>query len=159
MALQSMTALASITLQQTSASVSFSGIPQNYRDLVLVVNAISTSNTNLDIRLNSDTSSSYPEFTMSNDGTGNWSVATTRTFLRLDYGGFIGTSSGHLNIIEFIDYSSTTKHKGVLARAGNISNGVSAIAGRWSNTSGINTILLMPTFSAGSTIDLYGRIA
>ena len=159
MALQSMTALASITLQQTSA-VTLSGIPGNYRDLILVVSGISTGNANLDIRINEDTGSNYPEVFMSGDGSSTFSIATTRSFLRLDYAGFITPAQGHINVVQFIDYSATDKHKTVLARGSNANNGVTATAGRWASTNAINSISIFQAgLTTGSTINLYGRIA
>jgi hypothetical protein len=161
MALQSITALASITLQSAS-SVTFSGIPGNYRDLILVVNGISTTNANLDIRFNGDTGINYPEVLISHDGNTLYrEFDANRSFLRLDYNGFIGTAPGHINVVQIMDYSQTNKHKTVLARASNGTlGGVAAVAGRYTSTNAINSISIFQSgLTTGSTINLYGRIA
>jgi hypothetical protein len=150
--------LATVTLGSSASSVTFSSIPATYRDLVLVINATASNNINVDVRFNGDTGSNYPEVFMAGDGTTTYSIATTRTFLRLDYVGFIGTVAGHNNIIQIMDYSATDKHKTVLARGSNANNGVAATAGRWANTAAITSIQAFAGFpySAGSTFNLYG---
>jgi hypothetical protein len=154
------TPLATVTLGSSASSVTFSSIPATYRDLVMVVNGITTTNANLDIRINGDTGSNYPEVLMSGDGSSTYSEATTRTYLRLDYNGFIGTTAGHVSIVQFMDYSATDKHKTVLARGNNASNGVVATAGRWTNTAAVTSIALInTTFAAGMTVSLYGIVA
>jgi hypothetical protein len=156
MALQSVTALASITLQSASASVSFSGIPQNYRDLILVFRGTPTSGNFIRTIFNNDiTAGNYFEIGMSSYNNG-YSAATNTNRFAYAWG---GNDSFNMQIM---DYSSTDKHKTVLVRNGNAANDVIARAGRWANTNSINSLAIeieTTTFATGSTFNLYGRIA
>jgi hypothetical protein len=148
--------LATVTLNST-ASVTFSNIPATYRDLILVTSLIAPSfNLSLDIRLNSDSGSNYTEVRMSGSGSATSSGTATRNFMRLDDFGFVGTTAGHVNIAQLMDYSATDKQKTVLARASNANNGVTGAACRWANTSAITTITFVNSHAAGSTFSLYG---
>lgn len=163
MALQSMTALASITLQQATASVSFSGIPQNYRDLVLVAaGTMSTNNLDINMTLNSDsTDSNYSRVWMSGRGDNNTATSGTSSQRRITAWGYWGTDQVANSIAQLMDYSVTNKHKTVLVRSNRQSSGLDAIALRWANTTAITSLELSPTsstFAAGSTFNLYGRI-
>jgi hypothetical protein len=170
MALQSMTALATITLQSASASVSFSGIPQNYRDLVLVLNGMNTTDdVTFSLRINEDSTANYSYVTARGRTTNlaQSSSLTSQTSMFIagwSYGQ--GTTKTTPVLMQFMDYSVTDKHKTMINRyQTNRDNGdgeVGMIAGRWASTSAINSISLFPnssTFKAGTTASLYGRIA
>lgn len=157
MALQSMTALASITLQEATASVSFSGIPQNYRDLVLVAffnGSVSGEVTFLQI--NGSASGSM----VGMRGNGSTAASYTSSSMFLSYaGGF--TSNFETAIANIPDYSQTNKHKTILCRADNPGSKTEAIANRWASTSAVTSIGIAPAtgnITAGSTFNLYGRI-
>jgi hypothetical protein len=161
MALQSMTALASITLQQASTSVVFSGIPENYRDLVIEVTGTGSSSGEYYLRFNNDSGSNYSSVVMYAPPVTRGS-GTGATYI----GASIGPSSPQPTIFQIIDYSATNKHKTVLHRTGLIvADGtfyVSANVNRWANTTGIASCsFTMPSgsFNSGSTFDVYGRIA
>jgi hypothetical protein len=152
MALQSMTTLASITLQEASASVSFSGIPQNYRDLVLVIAGTTNANNAIAIYFNADETGSNYSFV--NAGTfGSFAGAGSEA-------GEFGTAISN-GIIQVMDYSATNKHKTVLYRRNNINSNTGMGATRWANTAAITSLKLTQagSFQAGSTFNLYGRIA
>lgn len=164
MALQSMTALASITLQEATSSLSFSGIPQNYRDLVLVFNGTISAASYVRLRYNGDTGSNYSGVQMSGRADGTNSASGTYSAIDLPWnqpntGVIINTTA------QIMDYSATDKHKTLLARSSgtHVTFGFStyAEAWRWANTSAITTILVATTagsFNIGTTINLYGRI-
>jgi hypothetical protein len=160
MAIQSMTALASITLQQATASISFSTIPQNYRDLILVVNGKIVSGADaFTLQFNGDTGNNYNyvQFTGGGSSASTFAVLST-PFARL---GSIFTGDGSF-YGQIFDYSATDKHKTILGRGSTASSGVHMTASRWANTNAINSIRVFPngeTFAAGSTFNLYGRIA
>lgn len=158
MALQSTTALASITLQSSASEIVLSAIPNIYRDLILVINGSYTGGTEgyfyLDFNL--DTVSSYGRVDMY----GNGSTASSGAFANL-----IPITLGNtttLNITQIIDYSATDKHKSILTR-NNKASDFFALTGRWANTAAINSIRIRPfssySISAGTNISLYGRVA
>jgi len=146
--------LSNITLAASSLSVTFSNIPQNYRDLVLVWSGAASANTGLGVIFNSDTGSNYTRNLMI--GTGSSVVAASQT----DNGfGETGTTQSN-NIFHIMDYSAIDKHKTVLVKVSATSNFVAANAGRWANNSAITSVTLDPastnTFSANSVFTLYG---
>lgn len=160
MALQSMTALASITLQAASASVSFSGIPQNYRDLILVTagpGLVSGFVLQL-IHFNNDlTNSNYSSVRIY--GTGSSAASDTAASPRI---GNIYQNNINNTIVQIMDYSATDKHKTYLARQNMPNDILMAEAGRWANTSAINQLAISADgslFLSGQTFNLYGRIA
>jgi hypothetical protein len=159
MALQSTTAIATVTLQSVTPSVTFSGIPSTYRDLILVVNQLGTANaTGGILRLNSDSTSSYSRGFMF--GTGSTAAAGAGSGIYADIF-FPRTTLGNATF-HFLDYSATDKHKTILNRV-DVSDYVTwAAAARWANPAAINSLFLAPDsgqWAAGSTFALYGRIA
>jgi hypothetical protein len=72
------------------------------------------------------------------------------------------SSEVSIQVIQFMDYAQTDKHKTVLMRTNRAGGGVSMIAGRWASTSAITSIVLAPdggTFNTGSTFYLYGIVS
>lgn len=158
MALQSTTAIATITLQQASTEVVFSGIPVTYRDLILI---IANSNGEAQLRFNSDTGGNYNFVRMWGEGgSGQSSTGSGRTSL---YTGD-GSTAPSMSRIQIFDYSTTDKHKTVLSRndysPSVVNYNAFTVAGRWANSNAINTISITgSTYQIGSTFSLYGRIA
>lgn len=156
MALQSTTAIATITLQQASSTVTFSGIPNTYRDLILVMNFTTTGSASQYIYFNNDsTAGNYTGVYMR--GTG--SVANAGAT-----GQYISTTPGSQILVsaQIIDYSTTDKHTTYISRADNSAVQTVARSMRWANTAAVNTVLIANdsnSFAAGSTFSLYGRIA
>lgn len=152
MALQSTTALATITLQAASAEVSFSAIPNTYSHLVVVFNgSISTSN-NLPFYINGDTTSgNYSKVSVW--GTG--SAASSGLFF-----GAVWAGSSNVVTYTFIDANSTDKQKTALVKCDNASNEVSMQAVRWASTAAISSLTFAAgstyTYTAGSTFSVYG---
>jgi hypothetical protein len=163
MALQSTTALATVTLQAATPTVTFSGIPNTYRDLILVINGkLTANNIDINIALNSDTTvSNYSRVVMS--GT---TSSTTSSFTsdprKITGWGYWGNDQPATVTVQFMDYSATDKHKTFLTRAGRASSGLDAMASRYASLTAISSISLTPVsnfFDIGSTFSLYGRIA
>lgn len=146
--------LATTTLSSSALSVTFGSIPQDYRDLALVVNGSLTSTLeNLYILFNAD-GTGYSYVLML--GTGSSAISATysaRTWGELDTG--IGN-----NIYQIMDYSATDKHKTTLFRANRAGGGVTAQVGRWANTAAITSVAisggLSQGFASGTTLSLWG---
>lgn len=155
MALQSTTALSTITLQAAAAEITFSGIPNTYRDLVVVFNGSISTSSNSPFYVNGDlTSGNYSKVSAWGTGSGTGS------------GAFFGAIwAGYPNVVTytFVDANATDKHKTVLVRCNGASNEVSMQAVRWANTTAISSMTFAAgstyTYTAGSTFSLYGRIA
>lgn len=149
------TPLATITLGSSASSVTFSNIPNTYRDLILVVNGVASNTGDPTIKLNNSsadfnwsqiigTGSSIISNAVSNNSLGKYS--TTRFNL----------------IINLQDYAAN-KHKIILARSSAPGDDVRFIAMRWAQTTAVNSLTFgcagSDTFSQSSTFALYGVIA
>ena len=149
----------SVTLGASAASVTFSSITQDYRDLVLVINATSSlaARRTMFARFNSDTGTNYKSVRMVGFGSLIESATLNSSLFHI---GVVGASAGNASsVTSIMDYSATDKHKTLLNRKGDITDTVTAQAMRWANTSAINTILLWASsgdIAAGSTFYLYG---
>lgn len=153
-----MTPIANITLAQSSSDVTFSNIPNIYKDLVVTVTSTSTTGSEgySFMRFNNDAGSNYSRVEMVGNGSST-SSAVFSNLIPITYRGVIACQ-----IIQIMDYSSTDKHKTVLYRNNQPDNILLAGSGRWASTSSINVVSLVSfslAFAAGSTISIYGRIA
>ncbi len=152
------TPIASQTLSSAAASVTFSGIPQTYTDLVLVVAGTNASGLSGNgIRFNSDTSSNYSSTNLDGNGSSASSARhTNQTYIRAG----ISFTSQSISIINIQNYANTTTNKTVLARGGAAESYVRADVGLWRSTSAINSIFYFvdsgANFGAGTTFNLYG---
>jgi len=71
------TPIATQTLSTSAASVTFSSISGAYTDLVLIINAASSAQKDIDIRFNSDTAGNYSNTWMAGNGSSTHSGRTT----------------------------------------------------------------------------------
>ena len=151
MATTTYTPIASITLGSSASSVTFSSIPQDYRDLVLVFGGQGSAFASYEIRLNEDASNGSQIY-MRGDGGGPFSTSESK--ISWNFGAQQSTA-----ILHIFDYSATDKHKTTLQRSGNPSDFVFAFAGRYASTSAITSLEVgdaSATLAAGSTLALYG---
>lgn len=159
MATPTYTALGTTTLSSSASSVTFSNISSSYRDLTCVVYADGTAQTELYIRFNNDTSSTYTAVRMQGSGTAaGYNTYSGTGGMRIVGNGDIMTNFSFTATIHVPDYSATDKSKTLLSRT-NSSNGVDACAGNWPSTSAISSITLYPnsgSFDTGSTFSLFG---
>jgi hypothetical protein len=162
-ALQSITALINITLSTTSSEIKIESIPSNYRDLIVILAGIPTSNIVSGLmQINGDSASNY--FMSGMRGNGSTAVSYTQNtgYGFFDYAGDTLVNSTSLSKIQFMDYSLTDKHKTFLTRQDNASDVTEAMVHRWASNSAISSLRFYWTsgsFAAGSTISVYGRIA
>ena len=151
--------IGSQTLASATASVTFSSIPQGYRDLILVADYSATSAGYTKVFMNLATSS-YSSTSMRGNGstTGAYAVngdsylAPSFPLEELD------TNKAQL-IMNFFDFSLTDKHKSGLFRLNKSTQQVNAGAFRWGQTTALTSIKLEAsgtTYASGSTFTLYG---
>ena len=161
------TPIASQTLTSSAASVTFSSIPQDYRDLVVVTNGrgTTTSYTVMAVAFNGS-STGYEFVAMYGDGSATASYTESATVISANQIARSNSTSGYFTpvIFNIMDYSATDKHKSVLLR--NSGTGTNMIvlagAGRWANTSAITSMTFYPgngNFETGSTFELFGIAA
>lgn len=154
MATPTYTLIDSTVLGSAASSVTFTSIPADYRDLVLVVNNSANTGIVIEAQFNNDTGSNYYGVEMYGDGSST--TSGTRTGSEFDFrilGGF--------HIVQIMDYSATDKDKTCLQRY-NSSSIAGAQALRWDNTAAITEIDLNAssgTFAIGTSFYLYGVAA
>jgi hypothetical protein len=162
------TPIASVTLSDTASQVVFSGLPQTFRDLIVVASASGTVNDQgMRLRFNGDSGSNYSTVAMGGWSNTAFSFQTTTThalFYSIQIG--VNTNGIHTPVIgQIMDYSATDKHKTLLTRANGQNNSTTettALATRWANTSAINSMsftLSSGSFASGSTFTVFGVIA
>lgn len=162
------TPIASVTLSASASEVVFSGLPQTYRDLILVTNARTASGTSyFRMRFNGDAGSNYSHVQMLGfEGNGVQSASATLDSLDLDYVGNALTSQDNVHQLQIMDYSATDKQKTCLLRqkmhssAGDLR--VGAVAVRWASTSAITSMRIFlnsGNIASGSTFNLFGIVS
>jgi hypothetical protein len=145
------------TLVSVSSSVTFNNIPQNYRDLILVVvGAVTSTQGNNFLYFNNDTTqSNYLRVRM----LGNGSSPSSEL---LSNAGVSDMTVGAINqaIVQIMDYSTTDKQKTRLSRSDQPSSTVIAYASRWANTAAVTSLTFAGgnggDLASGSTLTLYG---
>ena len=145
-----------ITLAATSSTVTFSNIPQNYGDLVLVVNGAGTSGQgNNYLYFNGDTS------------TGNYSYVRIANASSVSASNpsvsDVTTSFNNLVTVDIFDYSAFDKHKTRLSISSNPSSTILAYASRWANTAPVTSITFAAqnsgNWATNTSFYLYGVLA
>jgi hypothetical protein len=153
------TPIASVTLSSAQSSVTFSGIPQTYTDLVLVASAKgSVNDRSFLVRFNSDTGSNYSgTYVFGSGSSASSGRYTSESSIRL--GAVISNTNFDTYVVSMNNYSNSTTFKSVLSRENVSTIGVVAMVGLWRNTSAITTLdflLNEGTFASGTTFNLYG---
>lgn len=158
-------AIQSYSLTGSQASVEFTSIPQTYRSLVVTTfNLTNTYSTGAYFYLNSDTTlTNYNYSALYSVGTGSGTSTYGNTTISPN---FMGGSTSQPGYGSFMiqDYTSTSKYKVWRGVDGAIDDGTSPynnnIGGVYNSTNAITalrmTIVSSRTWSAGSTITLYG---
>lgn len=148
--------LASTVLASPAGTVTFSSIPQTYRDLILVVSGTASSSAQIVCRFNASTSG-YTEQAMLGFSGGAIAYTVGVSYLSQL---FVGTTAT-LSIMKIMDYSAVDKQKTALYSIASDGVTVGSTFGRWQNQSAINQVSLSPegsgiTFLTGSTFSIYG---
>jgi len=156
--------IASQTLGDAASSVTFSSLPQNYTDLILVVNyGISANNFGLRIRFNGDTGSNYSDTGMYGSGSSPLSFRDTNATSILSSGTGLPNDALTANAIFNIqNYSNSATNKTVLIRGNVVTRETIALAGLWRNTTPITSIQMFVgsgNILTGSTFTIYGIAA
>ena len=155
----------------SSGSITFSSIPQTYKHLQLrflsrtTQNAPGYSETDVKLQLNGDTGANYSHHRIM--GTGSYTVTAAGVPSTNQIIVWSTIASGVSNVytsgvIDFLDYTSTSKYKTVRALHGQDFNGggnVLLVSGLWMNTAAISSLsmtLYSDSFTTASNFALYG---
>lgn len=162
-----------INITSTTASMTFSSIPQTYRHLQIRYIARDTGSStinNLAGYFNSDTTyTNYYWHLVEGTGTATTADAIQVSALPLSFGLAPGTSTGSnifgVGIIDILEYANTNKTKVFKTLSGMENNGgtnpyIRFASGMWNNTAAITSITLYPQPSGSlaqySSFALYG---
>lgn len=155
-----------IRITSDTSTITFTGIPQTYTDLVIVGNIASTGDDLVPtVRVGSGTIDSGSNYSQTTGGfIAGAGIASFRdsndTRMRFGRGGFSTTQPIGVFTLHFQNYSNTTTNKTVLARNSAFDRTVSMCVGTWRSTSAINIIQFTEysggTYVSGSTFTLYG---
>jgi hypothetical protein len=163
-------ALAEITLGTAASSVTFSSISQNYKDLVLVANAIGTANAFIGIRVNGLTGGSDYYYSQAitdgaaiiSSGSETARGGNQSSLLMVK----LGASKPAYSKIQILNYSvsgTTRNAKPVISEFADSSAatrkgafGFGTITSQSSNITSLTVGVSATTMSAGSTLCLYG---
>jgi hypothetical protein len=163
-------ALSTVTVPSGGvASITFAGIPQGYKHLQVRVMTRSTASGGEDfssLRLNGDSGSSYYwHFLFGNGASANASnPGASSTFIypyAIPASGFLANSFG-VQVIDILDYSSTSKNTTVRTVAGYDDNStggrIALTSGAWFNASAVNSLTFTcgGNFAQHSQFTLYG---
>jgi hypothetical protein len=154
--------LATVTLGTATASVTFSNIPNTYRDLIVVVNGSVSSGSSIYYRLNGDEGNNY--FMVVSQAFSATSTAFQDTVMIPWAPNNLTANERFMITSQFMDYSATDKHKTALHRLNGVSGGntfLAMSAARWGNTAAVTTLRVQANanLNIGSTLSLYGIVA
>lgn len=149
-----------ITLAAASSTVTFSAVPQSYRDLVLIVEGSVTASLTPSLRFNSDSGSNY-SFVSGAGNNNNAVYSTTGTTTFINPAPDFGTPERFNVTYQIMDYSQTDKDKTVLVRYGLNEQSPNMVASRWASTAAITTLTYFASanaFATGTVVSLYGIV-
>lgn len=150
------TSIATQTLGSSASSVTFSNIPQNYSDLILVFSGVGGNN--ISLRFNDDTTASYSVTRIQGDG----STAGSSRYNNITsmYGPYSATQN--TTIWQIQNYTNASLYKTALAKGGGAGTQVELYTGLWQKRTPITSITVITpsaNMSSGSTISIYGVAA
>lgn len=165
--------IAETILTGSATTVTFSGIPQIFRHLMLTCQArtdVAAEADGVMLRFNGDTGANYDRQSL----TGNAVTASalgSRAQISIQAGSVDAANSRAGNFspvsVQILGYTRTDNEKWILSQSGVFGNVsadadlfVQVFAGRWRNTTAISSLTLLPltgpNFVSGSRFGLYG---
>lgn len=162
--------IATVTLNSSQSTISFTSIPSTYKHLQLRGFTHSTaafSESLLKTQFNGDTASNYAFHQIRGDGSGTSSAAytsQTSIWIQAIPENGSGTSVFGGFIMDILDYANTNKNKTTRLLTGYDANGsgrVYFMSGLWQSTAAITSISIDGTYDSGqfaqyTSIALYG---
>jgi len=153
--------IATQTLGTATASVTFSNIPQNYTDLIIVGSTTHTSaNNNTYVQFNGDTAANYGSNYMFGTGSsasgGRISAGTLG--IPADYSS--STTNPSMFRFHLMNYTNTNMYKSIVSRNDEASSTQAlALAGMWKSYNPITSLTMTVSagnIASGSTFTIYG---
>jgi hypothetical protein len=156
------TPLQSIVLPNSQTSVTFSGIPQTYQDIVIVCNLKTVTSDSLVCRINGDASAIYSRTQIGGDGSTKQSTrgGSNTTGIMCAYGYADTSNFNAISIVNLNNYSDPNTKKNILTKNYNGGTGVSLFGTLWDRVGAVSSIEFRNdsgnAFATGCTFDLYG---
>jgi hypothetical protein len=153
--------IATTTLGSNTNTVTFSSIPSTYTDLVLVIRGTNSSSTDdVALELNGDTGTNYSRNFIDANGS-TLAAKLSNNLGSAALGGYVGSGSNFVSIIDIMNYSNTTTFKTQLGRGNDPTGYLSRTVNLWRNTSAISSIVCKwyassGQYGTGTTLSLYG---
>ena len=158
--------IATVTLSSAARDIEFTSIPGTYQHLQirLLTKSVITQGDVGDMTFNSDTGNNYAYHSLYGDGASAAAEAgTTRANIPLARMVTLSSTSVFgANIVDILDYASTSKYKTVRTLKGDDRNGSGAVlidSGLWMSSSAITSIKFSGrtnNFAQHTTAALYG---
>lgn len=150
-------AIATQTLGSSAATVTFSSIPSNYTDLILIATGKPTGAASMYMRFNSDTGNNYSYTMIYGNSAGSVAGYRLANIGVITYAVW-RTTNPQYAIVQIQNYSNTTTNKTCLMRSYDDDWTVRANSGLWRSTSAINRIDLISdsSYDTGCIFTLYG---
>lgn len=162
--------IATTTLTSAAQGITFTGISGAYTDLVLVLSLVSkTAGNDIRYRVGNgsiDSGDNYSATFLTGNGSASSSDRTTSTSLVGMMRTVATTTTPATFILNFQNYSNTTRVKTIIGISSSRGSEVGAHVGLWRSTSAINQIYIFEDgntspqqFDIGTTATLYGIAA
>lgn len=153
------------TASSTVTSITLSGIPSTYTDLVIVANIKSMFGEYGGLRINNDSSSNYSTTRLQGNGSTASSNRTTGLADRYFFNGGSNfpTANFSLATAHILSYTNTSIKKTIISQHANDKNGSGSSdlsVGVWHSTAAVTSVTLYPNavdnLAAGSSLTIYG---
>ena len=154
-------ALSTVTVPSGGlASITFAAIPQGYKHLQIRALALTTGALWFQTNINDDSSTNYASHALYGNGASVSAFGTATGVAAYGYTALINATGQSALVMDFLDYSSTTKNKTVRSLWGNDRNGSGDIGinsfFRPAELGAINSIKITATLQQHSQFTLYG---
>jgi hypothetical protein len=158
------TPIANITLSSNVSTISFTGITQAYRDLILTSSIkVGTGGTDVGFTFNSSSQSNSEHSRVYVASSGSSPFTGSNYNMSMSLYSYPDNVTQTDDVVHIMDYTATDKHKTWICHSSLPNNAIVKYAGRWASNSAITSLYIQntggTTFTAGSTFALYGIVA
>ena len=154
--------IATQLLGSTQSTITFSNIPNTYKNLQIRALQMNTTTATTNLRFNGDTGSNYSRHYLYGGGASATGAGGSASQTNIGVLYNESTTCASVSVIDILDYTLTSKYKTVRSLNGWDANGSGYVffySGCWLNTAPITQITLTPdggTFAANTRFSLYG---
>jgi len=150
-----------ITIDTATSQISFTNIPQTYRDLIVVFSgSLSAGSNYVGYRFNNDSSSAYRSIEAHGYSASNITGSSQYldTWMNMNQNN-IAANQNLSSSVDVLDYSATNKYKLSLVRSGSVDYGNWIESFVWNSATAVASVQIFAytgNLNVGTTILLYG---